>query len=137
MGGSNPYIEQVEAKTATEPFTVSFRLPDETLDVQVDPSKIPYGPTGQPGSLLDIAMGAGLDVEHACGGVCACSTCHVIVKEGLDSCSEATDDELDQLDEAPAITLQSRLACQCVPDGSTNLIVEIPEWNKNLVKEGH
>lgn len=137
MGGSNPYIEQVELKTATEPFTVTFRLPDETLEVAVDPGKIPYGPTGQPGSLLDIAMGAGLDVEHACGGVCACSTCHVIVKEGLDTCSEATDDELDQLDEAPAITLQSRLACQCVPDGSTNLVVEIPEWNKNLVKEGH
>lgn len=137
MGGSNPYIEQVEVKTATESFTVTFRMPDETLDVQVDPSKIPYGPTGQPGSLLDIAMGAGLDVEHACGGVCACSTCHVVVKEGLDSCNEATDDELDQLDEAPAITLQSRLACQCVPDGSTNLVVEIPEWNKNLVKEGH
>ncbi len=137
MGGSNPYIEQVKLKTATEPFTVTFRMPDETIDVSVDPSKIPYGPTGQPGSLLDIAMGAGLDVEHACGGVCACSTCHVVVKEGLDSCSEATDDELDQLDEAPAITLQSRLACQCVPDGSTNLVVEIPEWNKNLVKEGH
>lgn len=137
MGGSNPYIEQVEVKAATESFTVTFRMPDETLDVQVDPNKIPYGPTGQPGSLLDIAMGAGLDVEHACGGVCACSTCHVVVKEGLDSCSEATDDELDQLDEAPAITLQSRLACQCVPDGSTNLVVEIPEWNKNLVKEGH
>ena len=137
MGGSNPYIEQVEVKTATKPFTVTFNLPNKTLEVQVDPSKIPYGPTGQPGSVLDIAMGAGIDVEHACGGVCACSTCHVIVKEGLDSCSEATDDELDQLDEAPAITLQSRLSCQCVPDGSTDLVVEIPEWNKNLVKEGH
>lgn len=137
MGGSNPYIEQVEIKAATTSFMVTFNMPDETIEVQVDPSKIPYGPTGQPGSLLDIAMGAGIDVEHTCGGVCACSTCHVIVKEGLDSCSEATDDELDQLDEAPAITLQSRLACQCVPDGSTNLIVEIPEWNKNLVKEGH
>lgn len=137
MGGSNPYIEQVELKTATTPFKVTFRMPDETIEVQVDPSKIPYGETGQPGSLLDIAMGAGLDIEHACGGVCACSTCHVVVKEGLDSCSEATDDELDQLDEAPAITLQSRLACQSVPDGSTNLVVEIPEWNKNLVKEGH
>ncbi len=137
MGGSNPYIEQIEVKTATEPFTVTFHMPEETLEVRVDPEKIPYGPTGQPGSLLDIAMGAGLDVEHACGGVCACSTCHVVVKEGLDTCSEATDDELDQLDEAPAITLQSRLACQCVPDGSTNLVVEIPEWNKNLVKEGH
>ncbi len=137
MGGSNPYIEQIEVKTATESFAVTFYMPDATLEVQVDPAKIPYGPTGQPGSLLDIAMGAGIDIEHACGGVCACSTCHVVVKEGLDTCSEATDDELDQLDEAPAITLQSRLACQCVPDGSTNLVVEIPEWNKNLVKEGH
>ena len=82
MGGSNPYIEQIEVKTATAPFTVTFRMPDETLEVPVDPDKIPYGPTGQPGSLLDIAMGAGLDVEHACGGVCACSTCHVVVKEG-------------------------------------------------------
>ena len=137
MGGSNPYIEQVEAKAATKPFTVTFKSPEENLVVEVDPGKIPYGPTGQPGSILDIAMGAGLDVEHACGGVCACSTCHVIVKEGLDTCNEATDDELDQLDEAPAITLQSRLACQCVPDGSTNLLIEIPEWNKNLVKENH
>jgi len=138
MGGSNPYIEQVDSQTATLPFSITFKTPDEeNLIVQVDPSKIPYGPTGQPGSILDIAMGAGLDVEHACGGVCACSTCHVIVKEGLDTCSEATDDELDQLDEAPAITLQSRLACQCVPDGSQNLVVEVPEWNKNLVKESH
>ena len=137
MGGSNPYIEQIEAKAATQSFTVMIKTPNETLLVEVDPSKIPYGPTGQPGSILDIAMGAGIDVEHACGGVCACSTCHVIVKEGLETCNEATDDELDQLDEAPAITLQSRLACQCIPDGSKNLVVEIPEWNKNLVKENH
>lgn len=137
MGGSNPYIEQVGARPAVKPFRITFKTPEETREVQVDPSKIPYGQTGQPGSILDVAMGSGLDLEHACGGVCACSTCHVIVKEGLDSCNEATDDELDQLDEAPAITLQSRLACQCVPDGSTDLIVEIPEWNKNLVKEGH
>lgn len=137
MGGSNPYIEQVGAQPAVQPFSITFKTPEGTRDVQVDPSKIPYGQTGQPGSILDVAMGSGLDLEHACGGVCACSTCHVIVKEGVDSCNEATDDELDQLDEAPAITLQSRLACQCVPDGSTDLIVEIPEWNKNLVKEGH
>ena len=137
MGGSNPYIEQVGARPAVKPFSITFKTPEETREVQVDPGKIPYGPTGQPGSILDVAMGGGLDLEHACGGVCACSTCHVIVKEGLESCNEATDDELDQLDEAPAITLQSRLACQCVPDGSTDLIVEIPEWNKNLVKEGH
>ena len=89
---------------------MTFKGQNQNAVVEVDPSKIPYGPTGQPGSILDIAMGAGIDVEHACGGVCACSTCHVIVKEGLDTCNEATDDELDQLDEAPAITLHSRLA---------------------------
>ncbi len=137
MGGSNPYIEEIVTQKATKAFTMKFVTPDGTKTVDVDPAQIPYGPTGQPGSVLDVAMGAGLDLEHACGGVCACSTCHVIVKEGLDSCNEATDDELDQLDEAPAITLQSRLSCQCVPDGSTNILVEIPAWNKNLVKEGH
>ena len=59
------------------------------------------------------------------------------MKEGLDSCNEGTDDEFDQLDEAPAITLQSRLGCQCVPNGTKNLVVEIPALNKNLVKESH
>ncbi len=137
MGGNNPYIEKSEITLPTKPYTVTFVGSDKTQTVEVDPSKIPYGPTGQPGSLLDIAMGAGIDLEHACGGVCACSTCHVIVKEGLESCNEGTDDEFDQLEEAPAITLQSRLGCQCVPNGTQDLIVEIPAWNKNLAKEGH
>lgn len=137
MGGSNPYIEKVETEVAAQAFTITFCTTEKTIEVLVDPEKIPYGPTGQPGSVLDVALGAGIDLEHACGGVCACSTCHVIVKEGLDTCNEPTDDELDQLDEAPAITLQSRLACQCVANGTKNLVVEIPAWNKNLVKEGH
>lgn len=137
MGGSNPYIEKAEFELPTKTYTITFVGTDKTVEVQVDPAKIPYGPTGQPGSILDIALGAGIDLEHACGGVCACSTCHVVVKEGLDSCNEGTDDEFDQLDEAPAITLQSRLGCQCVPNGTMDLVVEIPAWNKNLVKEGH
>ena len=137
MGGSIPYIEKADVEVIMKPFTVTFVAPDQTSEVRVDPEKIPYGPTGLPGSMLDICRAPALDLEHACGGVCACSTCHVIVKEGLDSCNEATDDELDQLDEAPGITLQSRLACQCVANGSQDLGVEIPAWNKNLVKEGH
>jgi 2Fe-2S ferredoxin len=137
MGGSNPYIEKAEFELPTKTYTITFVGTDKTVEVQVDPAKIPYGPTGQPGSILDIALGAGIDLEHACGGVCACSTCHVVVKEGLESCNEGTDDEFDQLDEAPAITLQSRLGCQCVPNGTMDLVVEIPAWNKNLVKEGH
>ena len=135
MGGTNPYIEKPSITLPQKPYKVTFINRDKTIEV--DPTKIPYGPTGQPGSILDIALGAGIDLEHSCGGVCACSTCHVIVKEGLASCNEATDDELDQLDEAPATTLQSRLGCQCVPNGTMDVVVEIPDWNKNLVKEGH
>jgi hypothetical protein len=66
---------------------------------------------------------------------CACSTCHVIVHEGLDSCNEATDAELDQLDEAPGVTPKSRLGCQLVPDGTKDIVIEIPDWNKNYAKE--
>ncbi|MEE9203385.1 MAG: 2Fe-2S iron-sulfur cluster-binding protein [Nitrospirales bacterium] len=138
MGGTNPYIEKAEAELPTKPYTMTFILPDGSRkEVQVQPEQIPYGPTGLPGSVLDIALDAGIDLEHACGGVCACSTCHVIVKEGFNSCNEGTDDEFDQLDEAPGITLQSRLGCQCVPNGTTELVIEIPAVNKNLVKEGH
>jgi 2Fe-2S ferredoxin len=74
-------------------------------------------------------------MEHTCGGVCACSTCHSIVRQGLASCSEATEEEEDQLEEAPGLTIQSRLSCQCVPDGTMDLVVEIPAWNRNAVKE--
>jgi 2Fe-2S ferredoxin len=96
---------------------------------------VPFGHDGLPGSLLDISQGFHMGLDHACGGVCACSTCHVIVHEGLDSCNEATDAELDQLDEAPGVTPKSRLGCQCVPDGTKDIVVEIPEWNKNYAKE--
>ncbi len=136
MGGTNPYIEKTEVELPVKPYTVTFVKPDKAEQVvQVIPDKIPYGPTGLPGSILDIAMGAGIDLEHVCGGVCACSTCHVVVKQGLDSCNEGTDDEFDQLEEAPALTLQSRLGCQCVPNGTKDIVIEIPAVNKNLVKE--
>lgn len=138
MGGTNPYIEKADVELPTKPYTVTFVKPDKTQQVvQVNPDNIPYGPTGLPGSILDIAMGAGIDLEHVCGGVCACSTCHVVVKQGLDTCNEGTDDEFDQLEEAPALTLQSRLGCQCVPNGTKDIVIEIPAVNKNLAKEGH
>jgi 2Fe-2S ferredoxin len=138
MGGTNPYIEKADFERPTKPYTVTIIMPDKTeRKVQVEPDKIPYGETGQPGSILDIAMGNGIELEHVCGGVCACSTCHVIVKQGLETCSEGTDDEFDQLEEAPATTLQSRLGCQCVPNGTKDIVVEIPAVNINLVKESH
>ena len=138
MGGTNPYIEKAKYELPEKTYTITYISPDGNVTkVEVDPAKIPYGQTGLPGSVLDVAMANGVDLEHVCGGVCACSTCHVIVKQGLESCNEGTDDEFDQLDEAPAITLHSRLGCQCVPDGSSDIVVEIPPVNKNLVKEGH
>lgn len=138
MGGINPYIEKADYELPKVSYTVTFIHPNgSTTTVPVDPEKIPYGATGLPGSILDIAMGHGVDLEHVCGGVCACSTCHVIVKQGLETCNEGTDDEFDQLDEAPMTSLQSRLGCQCVPNGTKDIIVEIPAVNKNLVREGH
>ncbi len=135
MGGTNPYIKPVESKLPTKSYTITF-LPDD-VKVEVDPKKLPYSREGLPGSILEIALGNGVDIDHACGGVCACSTCHVIVRKGFESIPEATEDEEDQLDNAPGLTPQSRLSCQSVPDGSMDLVVEIPTWNRNLVKEDH
>ncbi len=138
MGGTNPYIANTEYKHPQKTYTITYMKPDGGVTkIEVDPSKIPYGNTGLPGSILDIAISHGVELEHVCGGVCACSTCHVIVKQGLETCNEGTDDEFDQLDEAPMTSLQSRLGCQCVPDGTKDIVVEIPAVNKNLVREGH
>lgn len=135
MAGKNPYIEEAEIPLPTQKYRVTF-LPEGRV-IEVDPAQIPYGRTGQPGSILDIALSHDIELDHACGGVCACSTCHVIVREGLTSCNEATDDELDELEEARGLTTESRLGCQCVPNGSQDIVVEIPGWNRNIVKEAH
>jgi len=133
MGGTNPYIEQAKYVPATNKYKVKFVREGKT--VEVDPAKVPYGREGLPGSILDLSSGFHIGLDHACGGVNACSTCHVIVHEGLESCNEPTDAELDELDMAPGVTQKSRLGCQCVPDGTQDLVVEIPEWNKNYAKE--
>ena len=135
MAGINPYITPPEVEAPKKKYRITFLPMAET--VEVDPEQIPYGRTGQPGSILDIALTHGIDIDHSCGGVCACSTCHVIVKQGLESCNEPTDDELDELEEARGLTMESRLSCQCVPNGSCDVVVEIPGWNRNVVKEGH
>src|ERR1700687_3996472 len=82
MGGTNPYIERPKVQLPKKKFKVTFVDKGERV-VEVDPSKIPYGPTGLPGSLLDIALNNGVEIDHACGGVAACSTCHVYVKKGM------------------------------------------------------
>lgn len=135
MGGKNPYLPDVKIEKPQKAYKVTV-LPHNKV-ISVEPEKIPYQKTGLPGSLLDIAMSHGVDIDHACGGVAACSTCHVWVKKGLESCNEALDEEMDQLDNAPKANFQSRLACQAVPNGSMDVEIEIPSWNRNVVKEDH
>lgn len=137
----NPYIKTADVVLPVAKYRIRFEPEDpevgEPVTVEVNPEDIPHHEKGEPGSILSIALATGIEIEHSCGGVCACSTCHIIVREGLDSCNEATDDELDQLEEARGLTMQSRLSCQTVPDGSCDIRVVIPAWNVNLVKEGH
>jgi len=135
MGGTNPYIESPKVTPAKRSYKITFK--NENKTIEVDPAKIPYGSTGLAGSILDIALNNGVDIDHACGGVCACSTCHIQVIKGGNTCSEPIDSELDMLDLAPDVRPNSRLACQCVPNGEEDLIVEIPSWNRNLVREGN
>lgn len=135
MGGSNPYIESVAARLPTHKYKLTI-LPSNKI-IEVDPAALPYSRDGQKGSILEIALGHDVEIDHACGGVLACSTCHVVVRKGFETMPEASEDELDQLDNARGLTPQSRLACQAVPDGSSDVVVEIPNWNRNLVGEEH
>jgi 2Fe-2S ferredoxin len=103
--------------------------------VEFESGKLPYKGHGKPESLLDIALNFGIHLEHACGGNCACTTCHVVVKEGLDAhLTEADDDELDRVDMAADLTPHSRLGCQAVVTG--DVVVDIPAWNRNYISEG-
>jgi 2Fe-2S ferredoxin len=112
---------------------VTFVNIDRT--VEFESGKLPYDHHGKPESLLDVALNFGIQLEHACGGSCACTTCHVIVQNGTDNAlSPPDDDELDRLDMAPGLTLHSRLGCQAVVKG--DVVVEIPDWNINYVSEG-
>ncbi len=143
MGGINPYIKQVEADLPQEKYHITFFSPadgggePEERRVEVDPSALPYTDEGLPGSILDIACGNGIDIDHACGGVCACSTCHVLVIEGSQSCNESSEAEEDMLDLAPGLEDSSRLGCQCIPNGSAEVRVVVPSWNRNTVSEEH
>ncbi len=139
MSGVNPYIQKAPGGKATRPFKITFKdeATGKETEVAVDPATFPLGHLGLEGSVLDIADGAGIEINHSCGGVCACSTCHVHIEQGGGSCPPATEDEEDELDKAPAVSPDSRLACQCVPNGTQDLLVLIPKWNRNQVSEGH
>lgn len=111
---------------------VTFLPANQT--VEFESGKLPYAEHGRPESLLDIAINFGLHLEHACGGNCACTTCHVVVKEGDQNLSPMEDDEADRLETAADLTLHSRLGCQAVVTG--DVVVEMPSWNRNYISEG-
>jgi 2Fe-2S ferredoxin len=79
-------------------------------------------------------MNFGIQLEHACGGSCACTTCHLIVRKGMENLSEEKDNELDRLDTAWDLTTTSRLGCQAVIKG--DVVVEFPMYTRNYVQEG-
>jgi ferredoxin len=85
--------------------------------------------------LLGVAIRNGICVEHACGGVCACSTCHVYVEQGMERLSEPDEEEEDRVEEAPGLQANSRLSCQCEIIGEGPIVVRVPAWNRNAVKE--
>lgn len=87
-------------------------------------------------TILDVALRNDINVEHACEKVCACTTCHMIIREGFDS-MEGTDElEDDILDRAWGLEPDSRLSCQAIV-GDEDLVVEIPKYTVNMVSENH
>jgi 2Fe-2S ferredoxin len=109
---------------------VKVRFEPLGIEIEVDPSKAPFDHEGLPCSILDIALGHGIEIEHQCGGNCACSTCHVIVKQGFENLSPSTEQEEDYLDRADGLTPTSRLSCQAVVKG--DIVVEIPKHSRNI-----
>lgn len=98
------------------------------------------------GAVLEVAPGTSvcralldnhIEIEHACELSCACTTCHVIVREGFESLEAAEDEEEDLLDKAWGLEPTSRLSCQTLMPENTDLVVEIPKYTINHAKENH
>jgi ferredoxin, 2Fe-2S len=117
--------------------TVQVTFLPEGKTVEFEYGKLPYKDHGKEQSILDVALNNDIRLDHACGGNCACTTCHVWVKEGAENLSEMEDDEADRLDMAADLQLNSRLGCQAVISKPGKVVVEIPAWNRNYVSEEH
>jgi len=113
---------------------VTFIKDGKETVVEFDPETMPFQEHGLKGSFLDVAMNHHVPLEHACGGSCACTTCHLIVKQGMNNLSEMEDNEADRLDTAWDLTTSSRLGCQAVIKG--DVTVEFPLYTRNYVQEG-
>jgi len=106
---------------------------------------LPHAEYCPEGAVLEVPAGKNIcealldndiEIEHACELSCACTTCHVIVREGSSSLNESTEEEDDLLDRAWGLTPQSRLSCQAIVS-TEDLVIEIPKYSINHAKEGH
>ena len=87
-------------------------------------------------SICDVLLANQIDIDHACDQACACTTCHVIIREGFKTQNPSSDEEDDLLDKAWGLEPHSRLSCQARV-GKEDLVVEIPKYSINMAKEGH
>jgi 2Fe-2S ferredoxin len=86
-------------------------------------------------SICDLLLEQGIEIEHACEKSCACTTCHVILREGFESLEPAEEKEEDLLDKAWGLEATSRLSCQARMNGA-DLVIEIPKYTINYEREG-
>ena len=86
-------------------------------------------------SICDSLLGNGIEIEHACEKSCACTTCHVIVRQGFETLVPSEENEDDLLDRAWGLEPHSRLSCQAIMPQS-DLVIEIPKYTVNMVSEG-
>ena len=98
-----------------------IRIEPQGTEIEFDPERPPLSGFGRPGSILDILLSKGIDIDHVCGGNCSCTTCHVIVERGAENLSEIREDEDDRLDLAQGLTPTSRLGCQAIPRGDVTI----------------
>jgi 2Fe-2S ferredoxin len=136
MAEASTQIQTEEKKSELGANMVRLVFLPSGKSVEFEPGKLPYQEHGKPQSILDVALNAGLHLEHACGGNCACTTCHVLVKKGKELLSECSEEEADKLDTAADVQLNSRLGCQAVIERPGEVVVEIPSWNRNYISEG-
>jgi 2Fe-2S ferredoxin len=106
-------------------------LPHEEICPQGAVIEVESGTT-----ICDAALANGIEIEHACEKSCACTTCHVYVREGFDSLEESDEDEDDLLDKAWGLEPDSRLSCQAEL-ADQDLVIEIPKYTINMVSENH
>ena len=117
---------------------VVFESGEPERVIEFDPAKAPFQHDGRPGSILDVLLAHGIHLEHACGGNCACTTCHVIVKGGGNALTPNEEEEDDLLDKAPGLTPTSRLGCQAVvTDPNAEITIVVPRYTINQVSGTH